>query len=158
MKSTGEAIGYDDKLNRALYKALQASGIKLKNYGTVFVTVADEDKEEVYPLIRRFYNLGFNIMATRGTANFLKERGIRTHILKKISEDPEDIKGAIKSGYIAYVINTSEVSSLNQQNDGYVIRKCAIESNITMFTSLDTVKVLLDVLDETTIRISTINS
>ncbi|MBQ4317303.1 MAG: carbamoyl-phosphate synthase large subunit, partial [Clostridia bacterium] len=72
MKSTGEAIGYDDKLNRALYKALQASGMHLQNYGTVFVTVADKDKEEALPLIRRFYNLGFNIEATEGTAKFLK--------------------------------------------------------------------------------------
>ena len=66
MKSTGEAIGYDDKLNRALYKGLQASGMKLQNYGTVFVTIADKDKEEALPLIRRFYDLGFNIEATAG--------------------------------------------------------------------------------------------
>ena len=72
MKSTGEAIGYDNKLNRALYKALQASGMKLQNYGTVFATIADDDKEEALPLIRRFYNLGFNIQATKGTAEFLK--------------------------------------------------------------------------------------
>ncbi|MBR4864356.1 MAG: carbamoyl-phosphate synthase large subunit, partial [Oscillospiraceae bacterium] len=66
MKSTGEAIGYDDKLNRALFKALQASGMHLQNYGTVFATIADRDKEEALPLIRRFYNLGFNIQATEG--------------------------------------------------------------------------------------------
>ena len=158
MKSTGEAIGYDDKLNRALYKALQASGMKLRNYGTVFVTVADADKEEVLPLIKRFYDLGFNIMGTKGTAKFLIEHGIRTHILKKISDGSDDIKDAIRSGFINYVINTSEVSALNQQNDGFQIRKYATESNVTMFTSLDTVKVLLDVLDETTIRISTIDA
>lgn len=74
MKSTGEAIGYDDRLNRALYKALQASGVKIKEYGTVLVTLADEDKEEALPLVRRFYQLGFNIEATVGTANFLKAR------------------------------------------------------------------------------------
>ena len=158
MKSTGEAIGYDDQLNRALYKALQASGMKLRNYGTVFVTVADSDKEEALPLIRRFYNLGFNIMATKGTAKFLIDNGIRTHILKKISEGSDDIKDAIRSGFVNYVINTSEVSALNEMNDGYTIRRYAIESNVTMFTSLDTVKVLLDVLDETTIRISTIDA
>ncbi|MBR5542567.1 MAG: carbamoyl-phosphate synthase large subunit, partial [Oscillospiraceae bacterium] len=89
MKSTGEAIGYDDKLNRALYKALQASGMHLQNYGTVFATIADKDKEEALPLIRRFYKLGFNIEATEGTARFLKERGIRTHILKKLSDGSE---------------------------------------------------------------------
>lgn len=83
MKSTGEAIGYDDKLNRALYKALQASGMKLHNYGTVFITVCDRDKEEASGLARRFYNLGFNIEATRGTAEFLKENGIKTRALRK---------------------------------------------------------------------------
>ena len=86
MKSTGEAIGSDDKLNRSLFKALQASGMKVVNYGTVFATIADKDKEEALPLIRRFYNLGFNIQATSGTANFLKKNGIRTHILEKLSE------------------------------------------------------------------------
>ena len=78
MKSTGEAIGYDNKLNRALYKALQASGMNIQNYGTVLATIADKDKEEALPLIRRFYELGFNIEATKGTADFLKEHGIRT--------------------------------------------------------------------------------
>ena len=80
MKSTGEAIGYDDKLHRAMYKALVASGIKLQNYGTVMVTLADEDKEEALPIVRRFYDMGFNIEATVGTAVFLKEHGIRTRV------------------------------------------------------------------------------
>jgi carbamoyl-phosphate synthase large subunit len=158
MKSTGEAIGYDDKLNRALYKALQASGMHLQNYGTVFVTIADKDKEEALPLIRRFYNLGFNIEATEGTAKFLKSNGIRTHILKKIKDGSEEIQDSVRQGHIAYVINTSDIGSNNLTSDGYLIRKYAIESNVTMFTSLDTVKVLLDVLDETTLCISTIDS
>ncbi|MDO4500520.1 MAG: carbamoyl-phosphate synthase large subunit [Erysipelotrichaceae bacterium] len=158
MKSTGEAIGYDDKLNRALYKALQAAGTHLQNYGTVFVTVAKEDREEALPLVRRFYNLGFNIQATKGTAQFLKENGIRTHILKKISEDPNEIPDAIRQGHIAYVINTRDISSASAETDGAKIRQLATENNTTIFTSLDTVKVLLDVLEETTLTISTINS
>ncbi len=158
MKSTGEAIGYDDKLNRALYKALQASGMHLQNYGTVFATIADKDKEEALPLIRRFYNLGFNIEATKGTAKFLKENGIRTHVLKKIGDGSDEIYESIRQGHIAYVINTSEIGANDQMSDGYQIRKYATESNVTMFTSLDTVKVLLDVLDETTLCISTIDA
>ncbi len=158
MKSTGEAIGYDDKLNRALYKALQASGMHLQNYGTVFATIADKDKAEALPLIRRFYNLGFNIEATPGTAKFLKENGIRTHILQKLSDNNNEICESIRQGHIAYVINTSGDGTGGVLSDGYMIRKTAIESNVTIFTSLDTVKVLLDVLDETTIRISTIDS
>ncbi len=158
MKSTGEAIGYDNKLNRALYKALQASGMHLQNYGTVFATIADHEKEEALPLIRRFYDLGFNIEATRGTAEFLKEHGIRTHVLRKISEDPDEIPNAIRQGHIAYVINTREISEVGGETDGYEIRKCAIENNVTIFTALDTVNALLDVLDETTLCISTIDA
>ncbi len=158
MKSTGEAIGYDDRLNRALYKALQASGMHLQNYGTVFATIADKDKEEALPLIRRFYDLGFNIEATEGTATFLKCNGIRTHVLHKISDGSDEIYESIRQGHIAYVINTSDIGSNDHLSDGYKIRKYATECNVTMFTSLDTVKVLLDVLDETTLRISTIDS
>ena len=158
MKSTGEAIGYDDKLNRALYKALQAAGMHLQNYGTVFVTVSDRDKEEALPLIRRFYNLGFNIQATSGTGAFLKQNGIRTHILKKISEGSEDIPEALRQGHIAYVINTRDIGSTSEANDGLQIRQLSTENNVTIFTSLDTVRVLLDVLEETTLTISTIDS
>ena len=158
MKSTGEAIGYDNMLNRALYKALQASGMHLQNYGTVFVTIADKDKEEAHPLIQRFYNLGFNIEATEGTANFLKSNGIRTHILAKIETGSNEIQDSIRQGHIAYVINTSDVQSTNQLSDGKQIRAWAIESNVTLFSSLDTVRVLLDVLEETTLCISTIDA
>ncbi len=157
MKSTGEAIGYDDKLNRALYKALQASGMHLQNYGTVFATIADKDKEEALPLIRRFYNLGFNIQATAGTAKFLKSNGIRTHILGKISEGSEEIPDALRQGHIAYVLNTRD-PGVTSANDGHQIRLLATENNVTIFTALDTVKVLLDVLEETTLTISTIDS
>ena len=158
MKSTGEAIGYDDKLNRALYKALQASGMKLQNYGTVFATIADKDKQEALPLIRRFYDLGFNIEATEGTAKFLKENGIRTRTLKKISDGSDEIQTSIRQGHIAYVINTSDIGSVGSMNDGYKIRKYATENNVNIFTALDTVKVLLDVLEETTLKISTIDA
>jgi len=159
MKSTGEAIGYDDKRERAMYKALQASGMKLQNYGTVFVTIADDDKEEALPLIRRFYNLGFNIEATAGTGKYLKENGIRTHVLAKISDGSEEIPQAIRQGHIAYIINTSNIdSSDNTTNDGHEIRKLATENNVNIFTALDTVAALLDVLEETTLCISTIDA
>ena len=158
MKSTGEAIGYDDDLYRAFYKALQASGMTVQNYGTILVTIADKDKDEALPLIRRFYNLGFNIEATSGTAKFLKEHGIRTRVKGKISDGSNDIPRAIRDGYLAYVINTSDVSSNDQQMDGHEIRRLAVETNTTMFTSLDTVRVLLDVLEDITITISTIDA
>ena len=156
MKSTGEAIGYDRTLNRALYKALQASGMHLQNYGTVFATIADKDKVEALPLIRRFYQLGFNIEATRGTARFLKANGIRTHAVDKISAGSDEIPNALRQGHIAYFINTKDPG--DNENDGMLIRQIATEYNVTMFTALDTVKVLLDVLEETTLTISTIDA
>ena len=158
MKSTGEAIGYDDKFNRALYKALQASGMNVMNYGTLFVSIADADKPEALPLVRRFYNLGFNIEATSGTAKFLKANGIKTRVKAKISEGSEEILDAIRRGYVTYVISTRDVNSLGEASDGYKIRRAAVENNVTMFTALDTVKVLLDVLEEITLSISTIDA
>ncbi len=157
MKSTGEAIGYDNTMTRALYKALKASGMNVANYGTVLCTLADKDKEEALPLIRRFYNLGFNIQATAGTAKFLKENGIRTHALKKISEGSDEILSAIRQGYVNYIINTRDIHSFKHLSDGHAIRQCAVENNVTTFTALDTVRVLLDVLEETTLGISTIH-
>ena len=156
MKSTGEAIGYDYSLNRALYKSLKASGMRVANYGTILATIADNDKEAALPLIRRFYNLGFNIEATRGTATFLKEHGIRTRVRGKISQGSEEILESIKKGYVTYVINTSTEGE-RSTNDGRLIRRAAIDNNVAVFTCLDTVKVLLDVLEEITMGISVID-
>ncbi len=158
MKSTGEAIGYDDKLYRAFYKALQASGMVLQNYGTVLVTLANEDKEEGLPLVRRFYNLGFNIEATAGTATFLRQHGIKTRVLGKISEGCDDILNHIRAGYISYIINTRAILSGVHNDDGTAIRRAAVENGVTTFTSLDTVGTLLDVLEETTFTVSTIDT
>ena len=156
MKSTGEAIGYDKSLTRALYKAMQSSGMKMANYGTILVTIADHDKEEALPLIRRFYDLGFNIEATPGTAEFLKNNGIRTRVRQKISDGSEEILNSIRQGHVSYVINTREAAG-SHATDGAEIRRCAVENNVTMFTALDTVRVLLDVLEEITLCISTID-
>ena len=156
MKSTGEAIGYDKKLHRAMYKALLASGIKLHSYGTVIATVADEDKEEALPLLKRFYDLGFNIAATIGTARLLAEHGIKSKVLRKLSEGSEEILEEIRSGQVSYVINTRAIFSGVHYDDGVAIRKCTIQNNITMLTSLDTVRALLDVLEEVNIGVSVI--
>ncbi|MEE3492514.1 carbamoyl-phosphate synthase large subunit [Ruminococcus sp.] len=158
MKSTGEAIGYDKKLSRAMYKALVAAGTKVQNYGTVIVTLADEDKEEAIPLVRRFYNLGFNIEATDLTAKVMRENGIKTRKLGKISEGSTEILDAIRAGYVSYVINTRAIMSGVHYEDGTAIRQTAVENGVTIFTSLDTVRVLLDVLEETTLTISTIDA
>ncbi|MBQ9607583.1 MAG: carbamoyl-phosphate synthase large subunit, partial [Lachnospiraceae bacterium] len=158
MKSTGEAIGYDKKLHRAVYKAMVASGLKLKNYGTVIVSVADEDKMETIPLIRRFYDMGFNIEATTLTGEYLKKAGIRTRIRHKPSEGSREILDSIRAGYVSYVINTRAILSGVHYGDGVAIRCCAAEHNVAMLTSLDTVRMLLDVLEELTIGVSTIDA
>ncbi len=158
MKSTGEAIGYDYNINRALYKALQASGTKVENFGTVFVTLADRDKETALPLIRRFYALGFNIEGTRGTCEFLRAKGIKTRMRQKFSKGSNEIAEIISKGYVTYVINSfNKVDDTASINDGYLIRRAAVENGVNMFTSLETVNVLLNVLEDITITVSTID-
>ena len=157
MKSTGEAIGYDRKLNRALYKARQASGIKMKEYGTVIVTLADEDKAEGLPLARRFYRLGFNIEATEGTARFLKENGIRTRVRRKLSDGSNEILDSIRAGYVSYILNTRPLSSGKHYDDGIAIRQCAVQNGVNTFTSLDTARIVLDALEEVIPEIHTID-
>ena len=158
MKSTGEAIGYDKSLHRALYKSLQASGMTVANYGTIFVTIGNSDKQRALPLIRRFYQLGFNIEATKGTAEFLRSNGIRTRLMHKISEGSDDIIQSLRQGHVSYVINTMDLDADHSHRDGYFIRRTAIDNNITVFTSLETVEVLLDVLEDITMKVSTIDA
>ncbi len=158
MKSTGEAIGYDKDLNRALYKSIKASGQRLVNYGTIFVTIANADKEQALPLIKRFYDLGFNVEATKGTANYLRSNGIRTRIRKKLSEGSEEILESLRKGYVSYVINTMTDDSISIAHDGVKIRRCAIDNNVPVFTCLDTVDALLKVLEGITMNVSTIDS
>ncbi len=157
MKSTGEAIGYDKSLNRALYKSLRSSGVAVANYGTIFVTIADADKERALPLIRRFYDLGFNIEATKGTCEFLRNNGVRTRHLRKLSEGCTEIYDELRKGHVTYVINTIDVNQHSTRRDGYDIRRAAAENNVTLFTALETVSVLLDVLEEITLGVSTID-
>ena len=156
MKSTGEAIGYDTSMKRALYKALKASGMSMQNYGTVFLTIADCDKEAFLPIAKRFYDLGFNIEATKGTADFLHEHGIRARSKQKISDGSNEILDAIRKGHVTYVINTRDLDEESTKRDGYEIRRAAVENNVTLFTSQDTVEALLDVLEDMTFRVSTI--
>ena len=141
MKSTGEAIG-----------------LLLRNYGTVLVSVADEDKEEAVPLIRRFYNMGFNIEATALTGEVLEFYGIPNRIRRKPSEGSNEVLDSIRSGNISYIVNTRAILSGIHYGDGVAIRRCAAQNGVTMLTSLDTVRIILDVLEEVTFGISAISS
>ena len=157
MKSTGEAIGYDRRLNRALCKAIEASGVEMKDHGTVIVTLADEDKDEALPLVERFYRLGFRLEATVGTANYLQAHGIPATLRGKLSEGSEEILDSIRSGHVSYIINTRAILSGVHYEDGVAIRRCAIQNGVTIFTSLDTVRIVLDVLEESIPDVSTID-
>ena len=121
------------------------------------VTLADEDKEEALPLVKRFYQLGFNIEATIGTAEFLKNHGVRTRVRRKISEGSQEMLDSIRAGYVSYIINTRAVMSGVHYDDGAEIRRCAVLNGVTMFTSMDTVGIVLDVLEEMIPRIAVIN-
>ena len=114
--------------------------------------------EEALPLVKRFYRLGFNIEATTGTARYLKEHGIRTRVKRDYTEDPADLTEAMRSGKAAYLINTRNPSSAAHMAAGVELRRLAIENNVTTFTSLDTVKALVDVLEAISSRISTIDA
>ena len=157
MKSTGEAIGYADRSHRAMYKALEAAGVQIHHHGTVLVTVADEDKEETLPLARRFSELGFNIEATTMTADYLNSHGVYARKLKNLSEGSEESLESLRSGYVSYMINTRAILSGVHYINGEAMRRCAVENGVTTFTSLDTVRMVLDVLEEIINKVSTID-
>ena len=147
MKSTGEAIGCGCALGEAFKKAFVAAGMQVKPSGTVLVTLADEDKEEALPLIRRFAALGFSFASTGLSTKFLVEKGFATRHLGKASEGSTEVRDFIRSGGATYVINTRAILSGVHYVDGAEIRRAAIESNTQIMTSLDTVKALLSVLE-----------
>jgi len=154
MKSTGEAIGYDRRLHHAMFKAMLAAGMKMRGHGTIIVTLADEDKEEGLPLIKRFYQMGFNIEASSGTGAFLRANGVRSRILGKPSEGSNEILDAIRPDHACYVICTRAVLSGVHYIDGAAIRRRAARNNIVALTSLDTVSALLNVLEEEAVQVS----
>jgi len=144
MKSTGEAFGHDESFYGALYKAFRASGLKMQNYGTVYVKFAKRILEEAVPLIRRFCNFGFGIVANETTAKFFQKHGICSDMLQKSNCD--DIYEALRAGEITYVINICGIDSKGESSD-YNLRRFAAENNVPVFTSLETVKSLIYALD-----------
>lgn len=154
MKSTGEAIGYDKSLNNALYKSLVASGLKMYDWGTVFLTFSDDQKDSCLEIAKTFYELGFNIIATEGTANFLKENNMKVRSASKLYEGEDDIVNLIQKGVIKYVININNDYSNAKLGDGYLIRTTAATHNVYTFTSIQTVDVILQILKERSINVS----
>ncbi len=146
MKSTGEVLGVDIDPNKALYKALIAAGYVFSRNGAILATVSDKDKEEALPLLRSFYNIGFSIKATAGTAKYLNDNGVKTESVKKIKEGSPNVEDVIKNGEIAFVINTLTKGKLPER-DGFRIRRAAVEFNTPCLTSLDLAKAVLNVLE-----------
>lgn len=146
MKSTGEVMGADKTYEKALYKALLASGLSMVGHGTLLVTLADRDKAEGLPLVKRFQDLGFRILATEGTTQVLKEAGIEVERVSKLHQGSSEITDGIRDGQIKGVINTT-THNKRQASDGFVIRRSAVEQGIPCFTSLDTASAWLQVLE-----------
>ncbi|MEY8379834.1 carbamoyl-phosphate synthase large subunit [Ileibacterium valens] len=159
MKSTGEAMGSDINLEKALYKALTASGIKVSVHGNVLLTIADQDKEDILPMAKRFAEIGYGIYATRGTAKFLRENGLFVHDAAKIEEesDAATVVDIIRNGEVNFVINTMSRNDRKNEDDGFIIRRVAAENNISCMTALDTADALLKVLESLSFSMISMN-
>lgn len=156
MKSTGEAIGYDVTLEKALYKGLIASGLSIPYEGAALITVADKDKQEVLPIAERFHELGFQLYATEGTANFLTNASIPVIEVAKIGADEPNVLSIIENDRVQFVINTL-TSGKQPRSDGFRIRREAVEHGLACLTSLDTAHAILNVIESTTFSANTIN-
>lgn len=146
MKSTGEVMGIDHKYEKALYKALLAAGMQMSAHGTLLATLADRDKEEGIKLVKRFYNLGFRIIATKGTAKIIEEAGIEVETVGKLHTGSDEITEKIRKGQVQCVLNTT-THGRKIASDGFAIRRSAVEQGIPCFTSLDTAEAWLHVLE-----------
>ncbi|MBG9450225.1 carbamoyl phosphate synthase large subunit [Cytobacillus firmus] len=146
MKSTGEVMGKDSTLEKALYKGLVASGMKIQPFGTVLMTVADKDKEEALQLAKRFVSIGYRLMATSGTALFLKTEGIPVKVTGKIGSEGPNLLDVIKNGEAQFVINTL-TKGKQPARDGFRIRRESVENGVPCLTSLDTAEAILQVIE-----------
>ncbi|WP_404459196.1 carbamoyl-phosphate synthase large subunit [Oceanobacillus kapialis] len=149
MKSTGEAIGYDKTLEKALYKGLIASGLTIPQEGAVLLTVADKDKEEMLEIADRFHQLGFQLYATQGTASYVREAGLPVSEVAKIGADEPNVLSIIESGAVQFVVNTL-TSGKQPRSDGFIIRRESVEHGIACLTNMDTANAILNVIDSTT--------
>jgi carbamoyl-phosphate synthase large subunit len=146
MKSTGEVMGKDYTLEKALYKGLVASGMKIQNFGTVLLTVADKDKNEALQLAKRFSTIGYRLMATSGTADYLKNAGIPVSVVSKIGTEGPDLLDVIRNGEAQFVVNTFSKGK-QPERDGFRIRRESVENGVPCLTSLDTAEAILRVIE-----------
>ncbi|HHY42728.1 MAG TPA: carbamoyl-phosphate synthase large subunit [Thermoanaerobacterales bacterium] len=150
MKSTGEVLGIERNFEKALYKAFTASGITVPTDGAILATIADRDKQEAVKLLKKFWELGFKIYATNGTAKALKAAGVSAEPVNKVEEGSPNIIDLFRQNKIDMIINTLTRGKVPQR-DGFKIRRVAAEDGIPCLTSLDTAKALYKVIEATSI-------
>lgn len=146
MKSSGSVMGRDTHLAKALYKGYEASDLHIPSYGTIFISVRDEDKSRVTELARRFDRLGFKLIATEGTANMFAEAGITTGVVEKVHNDPRNLLEKIRQHKIVMVVNITNLSDAASE-DALRIRDQALYTHIPVFSSIETAELILDVLE-----------
>ncbi|MCY7770474.1 carbamoyl-phosphate synthase large subunit [Bacillus haynesii] len=151
MKSTGEVMGKDSTLEKALYKGLIASGIQIPNYGSVLLTVADKDKEEGLSIAKRFHAIGYKILATEGTAGYLRAASVPVKTVGKIGEEGTNLLDVIRNGEAQFVVNTL-TKGKQPARDGFRIRRESVENGVACLTSLDTAEAILRVLESMSFR------
>ena len=148
MKSTGEVMGIGHTYQEALYKAVVAAHLTVPSHGNVLITVSDRDKPETAELARGFVNLGYRLICTSGTGSYFQNLGIPVEIIKKIHEKGENCEKYLKLGKVDMVLNTISYGSQIEQ-EGYDLRRIAVELAIPCITSLDTAKEVLRVMAST---------
>ena len=139
-------MGSDSTLEKALYKGLLAAGIKISDQGNILFTISDDDKQEALNIAKRFSDIGYNLLATEGTAKFLAENGLRVTAVGKINQSKYSVLDAIYNGDVDVVVNTTSKDK-DVTKDGFKIRRVASEQEIVCLTSLDTADALLKVLE-----------
>ena len=156
MKSTGECLGISKSFNEALYKAFEGAGVKLPKYKRMVITVKDEDKEEVIEIAKSFEELGYTIFSTRGTARVLQAAGIKAMQINKIEQESPNLLDLILEHEIDLVIDTPP-QGVERSRDGFIIRRNAIETGVSVLTSLDTARVLAESLKNRSEELSLID-
>jgi carbamoyl-phosphate synthase large subunit len=146
MKSTGEAIGRDITFHKALDKAFKATGVNIPSSGTILVTLANKHKEETLPMLKRFSAIGFNFLATSGTAKYLQENNLYVREVEKIGRADNDLLSEIKKGNVDLIINSISKGK-DVESDGFKMRRAAAENGIICMTSLDTTNALLSAIE-----------
>ncbi|UCZ51798.1 carbamoyl-phosphate synthase large subunit [Bacillus shivajii] len=157
MKSTGEVMGRDYTLEKALFKGLVASGMNIPTHGSVLFTIADKDKEEAMNLARRFHRIGYHLLATEGTAERLQDENIPVTVVSKVGGKAPDMLQVIEEGQAQFIINTL-TKGKQPARDGFRIRREAVEHGVVCMTSMDTAEALLKVMEMITFSAEAIGS